>query len=32
MRDKLDEGESRRPTMTTPDEAGLGRFYFEERS
>ncbi|CZS97971.1 uncharacterized protein RAG0_06855 [Rhynchosporium agropyri] len=30
MRDRLDGGESRRP-LGSPDEAGLGKFYFEEK-
>lgn len=32
VRERLDEGEGRRPAMSTPEEAGLGKFYFEERS
>jgi hypothetical protein len=32
VRDRLDEGEGKRPAMSTPGEAGLGKFYFEERS
>lgn len=31
LRDRLDEGEGRKPAMGSPDEAGLGKFYFEER-
>lgn len=30
MRDRLDGGEGARP-MGTPEEAGLGKFYFEEK-
>ena len=30
MRDRVDGGESRRP-LGSPDEAGLGKFYFEEK-
>jgi hypothetical protein len=30
LRDRLDEGEGKRP-MGSPDEAGLGKFYFEEK-
>jgi hypothetical protein len=32
VRERLDDGEGKRPTMSTPEEAGLGKFYFEERS
>jgi hypothetical protein len=32
VRERLDDGEGKRPTISTPDEAGLGKFYFEERS
>jgi hypothetical protein len=31
LRDRLDEGEGRKPAMGSPDEAGLGKFYFEDR-
>ena len=31
MRDRLDEGEGRKPPLGSPDEAGLGKFYFEEK-
>lgn len=31
VRERLDEGEGRRPPLGSPDEAGLGRFYFEEK-
>ncbi|TVY57595.1 hypothetical protein LCER1_G001689 [Lachnellula cervina] len=31
MRDRLDGGEGRRPPLGSPDEAGLGKFYFEEK-
>lgn len=31
MRDRLDEGEVRKPALGSPDEAGLGKFYFEEK-
>lgn len=31
VRDRLDEGEGRRPPLGSPDEAGLGKFYFEEK-
>ncbi|KAH6677390.1 hypothetical protein B0J14DRAFT_584152 [Halenospora varia] len=31
MRDRLDEGESRKPPLGSPDEAGLGKFYFEDK-
>jgi hypothetical protein len=32
VRERLDEGEGKRPAMSTPDESGLGKFYFEEKS
>jgi len=32
VRERLDEGEGKRPTMSAPEEAGLGKFYFEERT
>jgi hypothetical protein len=32
MRERLDEGEGKRPAMSTSEEVGLGKFYFEERS
>jgi len=31
VRDRLDEGEGRKPALGHPDEAGLGKFYFEEK-
>ena len=31
IRDRLDDGEGRKPPLGTPDEAGLGKFYFEEK-
>jgi hypothetical protein len=31
MRDRLDEGEGHKPPLGSPDEAGLGNFYFEEK-
>jgi hypothetical protein len=31
VRDRLGEGESRKPALGSPDEAGLGKFYFEEK-
>jgi hypothetical protein len=31
VRDRLDEGEAKLPPMNTPDEAGLGKFYFEKK-
>lgn len=31
MRDRLDEGEGTRKALGSPDEAGLGKFYFEEK-
>lgn len=31
MRERLDKGEGSRPALGTPEEAGLGKFYFEER-
>lgn len=31
VRDRLDEGEGRKPVLGTPGETGLGKFYFEER-
>ncbi|CZR64221.1 uncharacterized protein PAC_14119 [Phialocephala subalpina] len=31
VRDRLDNGEGRNPAMGSPDEAGLGKFYFEEK-
>jgi len=31
VRDRLDEGEGRKPALGSPDEAGLGKFYFEEK-
>jgi hypothetical protein len=31
LRERLDDGESRRPPLGSPDEAGLGKFYFEEK-
>lgn len=31
MRDRLDDGEVKKPALGSPDEAGLGKFYFEER-
>jgi len=32
LRDRLDDGEGRKPApMGSPDEAGLGKFYFEEK-
>jgi hypothetical protein len=29
VRERLDEGEGKRPVLGTPDERGLGKFYFE---
>lgn len=31
MRDRLDHGEGKKAPLGSPDEAGLGKFYFEER-
>lgn len=31
MRDRLDEGEGGRKALSSPDEAGLGKFYFEKK-
>jgi len=31
LRDRIDDGEGRKPPLGSPDEAGLGKFYFEER-
>jgi hypothetical protein len=31
VKERLDEGESKLPPMSTPDEAGLGKFYFERK-
>jgi len=31
LRDRLDEGESRKPPLGSPDEQGLGKFYFEDK-
>lgn len=31
MRDRLGEGEGRKPALGSPDEAGLGKLYFEEK-
>ena len=31
VRDRLDGGETKRPPLGSPDEAGLGKFYFEEK-
>lgn len=31
MRDRLEVGESKRAPLGSPDEAGLGKFYFEEK-
>jgi len=31
MRDRLDEADGRKPALGSPDEAGLGKFYFEEK-
>jgi len=31
MRDRIDGGEGRKPPLGSPDEAGLGKFYFEEK-
>lgn len=31
VRDRLDEGEGRKPPLGSPDEAGLGKFYFEDK-
>lgn len=32
VRERLDEREGRKAAMSTPDEAGLGKFYFEEKN
>ncbi|KAE8445597.1 hypothetical protein EG329_013230 [Mollisiaceae sp. DMI_Dod_QoI] len=31
LRDRLDDGDGRKPAMGSPEEAGLGKFYFEEK-
>jgi hypothetical protein len=31
IRDRLDDGEGRKPPLGSPDEASLGKFYFEEK-
>lgn len=31
VRERLDDGEGRKPPLGSPDEAGLGKFYFEEK-
>ena len=31
VRERLDEGEGRKPPLGSPDEAGLGKFYFEKK-
>ncbi len=31
LRDRLDRVEGREPALGSPDEAGLGKFYFEEK-
>jgi len=31
MRERLDDGDGRKPALGHPDEAGLGKFYFEEK-
>jgi hypothetical protein len=31
MRDRLDDGEGKKAPLGSPDEAGLGKFYFEEK-
>ncbi|TAQ87637.1 hypothetical protein B7494_g4065 [Chlorociboria aeruginascens] len=31
VRDRLDGGEGKRPPLGSPDDAGLGKFYFEEK-
>ncbi|KAG9231025.1 hypothetical protein BJ875DRAFT_133565 [Amylocarpus encephaloides] len=31
LRDRLDDSESRKPPLGSPDEAGLGKFYFEDK-
>jgi hypothetical protein len=31
LRERLDDGDGRKPALGTPDESGLGRFYFEDR-
>jgi hypothetical protein len=31
LRDRLDDSDGRRPALGSPDEAGLGKFYFEEK-
>lgn len=32
VRERLDDGEQKRPPLGSPDEAGLGKFYFEEKN
>lgn len=31
LRERLDDGEGRRPALGSPDEAGMGKFYSEEK-
>jgi hypothetical protein len=31
VRDNLDDTDVRKPVLGSPDEAGLGKFYFEEK-
>jgi hypothetical protein len=31
VRDRLDDGEGRKPALGSPDEATRGKFYFEEK-
>jgi hypothetical protein len=31
IRERLDDGEGKKPVLGSPDEAGLGKFYFEEK-
>jgi hypothetical protein len=31
VKERLDEGDAKRPAMSTPEETGLGKFYFEEK-
>jgi hypothetical protein len=31
MKDRLDDGDERKPPLGSPDEAGIGKFYFEEK-